>query len=50
MTGNVSDVNTKIIVTNFTTNIEMQTKPICSFKSEIYREAGEDTNSNIRYV
>lgn len=41
MTGNVNDVNTTMIMTKFTRHIEMQTKPICLLKSEVYREAGE---------
>ena len=40
-TSNLNGVNTKIIMTNLTQHIEMWTKVIYSFKSEIYRSASE---------
>ena len=41
MTGNLNKYNTNMITGNITLHIEMRTKVICSFKSEIYRGAGE---------
>ena len=36
-----NNANTGMIMANITTNIEMRTKVIDSFKSEIYQGAGE---------
>ena len=41
VTGNLDNANTKMIMTNITPHIEMRTKVIYSFKSEIHRGAGE---------
>ena len=41
VTGNLNTSNTKTIVANITPHIEMRTKVIYSFKSEIHRGAAE---------
>ena len=41
MTGNLNNSNTKMIMANITPHIEMRVKVIYSFKSVIYRGAGE---------
>ena len=41
VTGNLNNRSTKIIMTNITPHIEMRVKVIYSFKSVIYRGAGE---------
>ena len=41
VTGNLNGANTKMIMANITPHIEMRTKVIYSFKSEIHRGAGE---------
>ena len=41
VTGNLNTSNTKMIMANITPHIEMKTKVIYSFKSEIHRGAGE---------
>ena len=41
VTGNLNKSNTKMIMANITPHIEMRTKVIYSFKSEIHRGAGE---------
>ena len=41
VTGNLNGPNTKMILANITPHIEMRTKVIYSFKSEIHRFAGE---------
>ena len=41
VTGNLNKANTKMIMANITPHIEMRTKIIYSFKSEIHRGAGE---------
>ena len=41
VTGNLSNPNTRMIMANITPHIEMRTKVIYSFKSEIHRGAGE---------
>ena len=41
VTGNLNKSNTKTIMANMTPHIEMRTKIIYSFKSEIHRGAGE---------
>ena len=41
VTGNLDNANTRMIMTNITPHIEMRTKVIYSFKSEIHRNAGE---------
>ena len=41
VTGNLNNANTRMIMTNITPHIEMRTKVIYSFKSEIHRGAGE---------
>ena len=38
---NLNDINTSIIMVNRTPHMEMETKVINSFKSEIHRIAGE---------
>ena len=46
MTGNLNNPNTKMIMVNVTPHIEMKTKVIYSFKSEIHRGAGEVMDYN----
>ena len=41
VTGNLSNPNTKMIMTNIRPHIEMMVKVIYSFKSVIYRGGGE---------
>ena len=41
MTGNLNGANTSMIMDNITPHIEMRTKLIYSFKSEIHQGAGE---------
>ena len=41
VTGNLNNSNTKMIMANITPHIEMRVKVIYSFKSVIYRGAGE---------
>ena len=41
MTGNLNGANRSMIMDNITPHIEMRTKLIYSFKSEIHRGAGE---------
>ena len=41
VTGNSNKSNTKMIMANITPHIEMRTKVIYSFKSEIHRGAGD---------
>ena len=41
VTGNLNKSNTEMIMANTATHIEMRTKVIYSFKSEIYRRGGE---------
>ena len=41
VTGNLNGPNTKMIMANITPYIDMRTKVIYSFKSEIHRGAGE---------
>ena len=41
MTGNLNGANTSMIMDNITPHIEMRTKLIYSFKSEIHQDAGE---------
>ena len=41
VTGNLNKSNTKMIMANITPHIEMRTKVIYSFKSEIHRGAGQ---------
>ena len=41
VTGTLNKVNARMIVANITLHIEMRTKVIYSFKSEIHRDAGE---------
>ena len=41
MTGNLNGANTSMIMDNVTPHIEMRTKLIYSFKSEIHQGAGE---------
>ena len=41
VTGNLNGPNTKMIMANITPYINMRTKVIYSFKSEIHRAAGE---------
>ena len=41
MTDNINGVNTKMTMANLTPHIEMLTKVIHSFKSEIHRGVGE---------
>ena len=41
MNGNLNNSNTKMSMDNITSHIEMRTKIIYSFKSEIYRGSGE---------
>ena len=40
-TGNLNNSNTKMIMANIISHIEMRTEVIYSFKSEIHRGAGE---------
>ena len=46
VTGNLNKSNTKMIMANITPHIEMRTKVIYSFKSEIHRGAGEIKDYN----
>ena len=46
VTGNLNNPNTKMIMANITPHIEMKTKVIYSFKSEIHRGAGEIMDYN----
>ena len=46
VTGNLNNSNTKMIMANITPHIEMRTKVIYSFKSEIHRGAGEIKDYN----
>ena len=41
MTGNLNGASTSMIMDNITPHIEMRTKLIYSFKSEIHQGAGE---------
>ena len=41
LTGNLNNAKTRMIITNITPHIEIKTKVIYSFKSEIHRGAGE---------
>ena len=41
VTGTLNKANARMIVANITLHIEMRTKVIYSFKSEIHRDAGE---------
>ena len=41
MTGNLNNSNTKMIMANITAHIEMRTKVVYSFKSEIHQGTGE---------
>ena len=41
VTGNLNNLNTKMIMANITLHIEMGVKVIYSFKSVIYRDGGE---------
>ena len=41
MTGNLNGANRSLIMDNITPHIEMRTKLIYSFKSEIHQGAGE---------
>ena len=46
VTGYLNNSNTKMFMTNITLHIEMRTKVIYSFKSEIHRGAGEIKDYN----
>ena len=46
VTGNLNNPNTKMIMANITPHIEMKTKVIYSFKSEIHQGAGEVMDYN----
>ena len=46
VTGNLNNPNTRMIMANITPHIEMRTKVIYSFKSEIHRGAGEIKDYN----
>ena len=39
--GNLSGVNTRMVMSNLIPHIEKLTNVICSFKSEIHQDAGE---------
>ena len=41
MTGNLNNPNTRMIIANITPHIEMRTKIICSFKSDVHRGVGD---------
>ena len=47
VTGNLNKSNTKMIMANITPHIEMRTKVIYSFKSEIHRGAGENFTTSM---
>ena len=49
MTGNLNKANIKIIMDNITPHIEMRTKVIYSFKSEIHRGAGKRSWITVRH-